>query len=70
MSSLSGDMPEPESGPSTLGAAPALGPSIAGAANGAGAATGGSRPAFAPLAVAGALGLALVAVFMLRGRRS
>ena len=64
------EVPGPEPGPSTLGAAPALGPSIAGAANGSTVATGGSRSVFTPLAVAGALGLALVAVFMLRGRRS
>ena len=56
-------------GPSTAGAVPALGPSIAGAANGS-ALNAGSRPAFAPLAVVGALGVALVAAFMLRGRRS
>lgn len=56
--------------PSTVGAAPAFVPAIAGAANGSPAIENpASRPWLAPVAVAGALCLAVVAVVTLRGRR-
>ena len=56
--------------PSTVGAAPAFVPAIAGAANGSPGPSGQSqRPWLAPVAVAGALCLAVVAVVTLRDRR-